>query len=91
MHGLQEGHRDLNRPGNLHQKEKHYTEMCGAFFVSAKRVRAQFTRKSAVHGLQEGHRDLNWPGNLHQKEKHYTEMCGAYLLSACHAKQLMIR
>ena len=39
VHGLQEGHRDLNRPGNLHQKEKHYTEMCGAFFVSAKRVR----------------------------------------------------
>jgi len=49
-------------------------------FVSAKRVRAQFTRESAVHGLQEGHRDLNRPGNLHQKEKHYTEMCGAFLL-----------
>ena len=78
-------------PGNLHQNKKHYTEMCGAFFVSAKRVRAQFTRESAVHGLQEGHRDLNRPGNLHQKEKHCTEMCGAYLLSACHAKQLMIR
>ena len=40
-------------PGNLHQNKKHYTEMCGAFFVSAKRVRAQFTRESAVHGLQE--------------------------------------
>ena len=22
MHGLQEGHRDQNRPGNLHQKKK---------------------------------------------------------------------
>ena len=27
--------------------------MCGAFFISAKRVRTQFTRESAVHGLQE--------------------------------------
>ena len=81
MHGLQEGHRDQNRPGNLHQKKKHYTEMCGAFFVAAKRVRVSLSWESAVHGMQEGHRDLNWPGNLHQKEKHYTEMCGAFLLT----------
>ena len=67
--GLQEGQRDQNRPGNLHQNGKHYTEMCGAFFVDAKRVRAQLSRESAVHGLQEGHRDQNRPGNLHQKEK----------------------
>ena len=33
VHGLQEGHRDQNRPGNLHQKRKHYTEMCGAFLL----------------------------------------------------------
>ena len=51
------------------RKKKHYTEMCGAFFVDAKRVRAQLSRESAVHGLQEGHRDQNRPGNLHQKEK----------------------
>nr|DAS37576.1 MAG TPA: hypothetical protein [Caudoviricetes sp.] len=35
MHGLQEGHRDLNRPGNLHQNKKHRTEMCGAYLLSA--------------------------------------------------------
>ena len=69
MHGLQEGHRDLNRPGNLHQNKKHYTETCGAFFVKAKRVRASFTRESAVHGLQEGHRDQNRPDNLRQNKK----------------------
>ncbi len=31
------------------------------FFVAAKRVRASFTRESAVHGLQESHRDYNSP------------------------------
>ena len=61
MHGLQEGHRDQNRPGNLHQSKKHHTETCGAFFVKAKRVRASFPRESAVHGLQESHRDYNSP------------------------------
>ena len=48
-------------PGNLHQKEKHYTETCGAFFVKANRVRVLLNRESAVHGLQEGHRDYNSP------------------------------
>ena len=67
--GLQEGHRDLNRPGNLHQKEKALHRNVWCFFVDAKRVRAQLSRESAVHGLQEGHRDQNRPGNLHQKEK----------------------
>ena len=62
------------------RNKKHCTEMCGAFFVDAKRVRVSLSRESAVHGLQEGHRDLNRSGNLHQKEKHYTEMCGVFLL-----------
>ena len=69
MHGLQEGHRDQNRPGILHQKEKALHRNVWCFFVVAKRVRAQLTQESAVHGLQEGHRDQNRPGILHQKEK----------------------
>ena len=68
MHGLQEGHRDQNRPGNLHQKEKALHRNVWCFFVVAKRVRVQLTQESAVHGLQEGHRDQNRPGNLHQNE-----------------------
>ena len=36
------------------RKKKHYTEMCGAFFVDAKRVRAQLSRESAVHGTARG-------------------------------------
>ena len=38
MHGLQEGHRDQNRPGILHQKEKHRTGTCGAFLFLLKPI-----------------------------------------------------
>ena len=40
VHGLQEGHRDQNRPGILHQKEKALHRNVWCFFVVAKRVRA---------------------------------------------------
>ena len=53
MHGLQEGHRDQNRPGNLHQKEKALHRDVWCFFVNAERVRVWLTRESAVHGMQE--------------------------------------
>ena len=70
MHGLQEGHRDQNRPGNLHQKKAlHRNVWC--FFVAAKRVRVWLSRESAVHGPQEGHRDQNRPGNLHKKALYF--------------------
>ena len=77
LHGMQEVTGSIPV---ISTRTKSTTQKCVVLFVSAKRVRAQFTRESAVHGLQEGHRDLNRPGNLHQKEKHYTEMCGAFLL-----------
>ena len=48
-------------PGNLHQKQKALHKNVWCFFVAAKRVRASFTRESAVHGLQESHRDYNSP------------------------------
>ena len=76
MHGLQEGHRDQNRPGNLHQNKKHYTETCGAFFVKAKRVRASFTRENAVHGLQESHRDYNSPVISARTKKRLSQPAG---------------
>ena len=60
MHGLQEGHRDYNSPViSTRTKALHGNVWC--FFVAAKRVRASFTRESAVHGLQESHRDYNSP------------------------------
>ena len=34
MHGLQEGHRDHNRPGNLHQKSTVLRRKYGAFLFS---------------------------------------------------------
>ena len=40
VHGLQESHRDQNRPGILHQKEKALHRNVWCFFVVAKRVRA---------------------------------------------------
>lgn len=40
LHGLQESHRDQNRPGILHQKEKALHRNVWCFFVVAKRVRA---------------------------------------------------
>ena len=66
LHGMQEVTGSI--PVFSTKSERHHT-LCGAFFVVAKRVRAQLTQGSAVHGLQEGHRDQNRPGNLHQKEK----------------------
>ena len=35
MHGLQEGHRDQNRPGNLHQKALYFVGSMVLFFFSA--------------------------------------------------------
>ena len=53
MHGLQEGHRDLNRPGNLHQNKKHYTEMCGAFlFYLPFTLTTSFVKKSVCRSPQ---------------------------------------
>ena len=34
MHGLQEGHRDQNRPGNLHQKSTVLRRKYGAFLFA---------------------------------------------------------
>ena len=51
------------------RNKKHYTEMCGAFFVKAKRVRASFTRESAVHGLQESRLDYNSPAVISARTK----------------------
>ena len=33
MHGLQEGHRDQNRPGNLHQKALYFIGSMVLFFL----------------------------------------------------------
>ena len=71
-------------PGNLHQKEKHYTETCGAFFVKANRVRVLLNRESAVHGLQEGHRDYNSPVISTRTESTAQRCVVLFVLSAVH-------
>ena len=58
MHGMQEVTGSIPV---ISTRTKSTTQKCVVLFVSAKRVRAQFTRESAVHGLQEGHRDYNSP------------------------------
>ena len=75
-------------PGNLHQNKKHYTGMCSAFFVKAKRVRASFTRESAVHGLQEGHRDYNSPV-ISTRKKSTAQECAVLFCCVCPAMQLL--
>ena len=67
LHGMQEVTGSI--PVISTRNKKHRTEMCGAFFVNAERVRVSLLWESAVHGLQEGHRDQNRRGILHQKEK----------------------
>ena len=51
-------HRDLKRPGILHQKEKHRTEMCGAFLFVRNFCLSQTSEALAqlgerLHGMQE--------------------------------------
>ena len=58
-------------------RTKSTAQKCVVLFVSAKRVRTQFTRESAVHGLQEGHRFD--PAILHQKSTVLRLKYGAFL------------
>ena len=65
-------------PGNLHQKEKHRTEMCGAFlllpnewgFSSAGRAPCMDCKRVTVIRIG--------PVISTRKKKHRTEMCGAF-------------
>ena len=50
LHGMQEVTGSIPV---ISTRTKSTTQKCVVLFVSAKRVRAQFTRESAVHGLQE--------------------------------------
>ena len=46
VHGLQEGHRDQNRPGNLHQKSTVLRRKYGAFlFIQTQKKGGSFPQK----------------------------------------------
>ena len=45
MHGLQEGHRDQNRPGNLHQKALYFVGSMVLFFLYRRRKRRELPTK----------------------------------------------
>ena len=77
-------HRDLKRPGILHQKEKHRTAMCGAFLFVRNFCLSQTSEALAQPEERRAwtarvHRDLKRPGILHQKNAVLRRKYGAFL------------